>query len=83
MYQRTPDVIETDLDRELILMDPVGGRMFSLNATGRRVWRALPATARTVAEALAAEMEVDAGTAERDVQALLDGLEDAGLVRRA
>ena len=81
MYTRNPSVIETDLEHELILLDPGSGEMFSLNDTGRRVWRALPAeSAELVAAHLVATLEVDQETAERDVRSLLDALLAARLV---
>ena len=81
MYQKNPRIIETDLPHELILLDPGTGEMFSLNDTGRRVWRALPAdSAASLARGLEAALEVDLETAERDVRALLDRLRDAGLI---
>ena len=42
-YYASPDVIVTDLDREIILLDPRNGEMFALNATGRCIWLSLPA----------------------------------------
>lgn len=81
MYTRNPSVIETDLEHELILLDPGSGEMFSLNDTGRRVWRSLPAeSVELVAAHLVASMEVDQETAERDVRTLLDALVAARLV---
>ena len=81
MYDKIAGIIETDLAEELILLDPASGEMFSLNDTGRRVWRALPApSVEALAGALVAEVDVDQATAERDVKALLDHLVRAGLV---
>jgi hypothetical protein len=81
MYDKIAGIIETDLADELILLDPASGEMFSLNDTGRRVWRALPApSVAEVARGLVAALEVDQETAERDVAALLDRLVRAGLV---
>jgi hypothetical protein len=82
MYSTNPDVIETDLADELILLDPATQQMFSLNATGRAIWRALPAPGEAeLAEAVAAQFEVTAEQACADVQALLRQLLDAKLVR--
>ncbi len=81
MYEKNPRVIETELPHELILLDPGTGEMFSLNETGRRVWRALPAASSAeLARELEAALEVDAETAERDVRALLDRLRAADLI---
>lgn len=81
LYTKNPSVIETDLEHELILLDPGSGEMFSLNDTGRRVWRALPSeSVESLAGQLVAAMEVDRETAERDVRSLLDALLAARLV---
>jgi len=81
MFARNPRVIETQLEHELILLDPATGQMFSLNDTGQRIWRALPAeSALAVARQLEAALEVDLATAERDVHALLDRLHAAELI---
>jgi Coenzyme PQQ synthesis protein D (PqqD) len=41
-YQHNPSVVVTDLDDELVLLDPNSKQMFSLNAVGRVVWLDLP-----------------------------------------
>lgn len=81
MYDKSAGIIETDLADELILLDPASGEMFSLNDTGRRVWRALPApSAAVLAGVLMESLEVDRETAEHDVAALLERLVRARLV---
>ena len=81
-YQPNPSVIETELPGELILLDPETQEMFSLNESGRAVWRAIPG--RSVAEVaalLSAEYEVEAEAAEVDVRGLVAHLVGAGLLR--
>ena len=82
-YRQNPAVVETDLGEELILIDPATREMFSLNATGRIVWRALAGEdggrERAVAGVVSA-FDVDADRAGTDVDALLAGLVAAGLV---
>lgn len=84
MYSRNPDIIETELEAELILLDPGTGEMFSLNDTGRRIWHSLPfdSPARFGA-ALAEALVVEADVAEHDVRILLAELHRAGLVRHS
>jgi hypothetical protein len=86
-YRPNPSVVETDLPDELILLDPATREMFSLNATGRIVWRALAeggeggGDVRTRAIARITEaFEVDAAAAGADVDALLARLAASGLV---
>ena len=81
-YQPNPTVIETELPGELILLDPETQEMFSLNESGRAVWRAIPGrSVEEVAELLAAEYEVEADAAAGDVRTLVAHLVGAGLLR--
>jgi Coenzyme PQQ synthesis protein D (PqqD) len=41
-YRHNPNVVVTDLDDELVLLDPVSKQMFSLNVIGRLLWLELP-----------------------------------------
>ncbi|HEX7051156.1 MAG TPA: PqqD family protein [Longimicrobiales bacterium] len=80
-YARAPGVIETDLEHELVLLDPETQEMFSLNATGRCVWRALPAEGEApLVAAVVAAYDVSPEAAEADVRRLLAELLEAGLI---
>jgi hypothetical protein len=79
--KRNPDVIATDLDDELVLLDPKTQRMFTLNATGRVVWNALGThDLGQIAAQLEAQFEVSREQAHQDVSALLEQLRASGLV---
>ena len=80
VYRRAADVIATDLERELVLLDPSNGEMFALNATARRIWLSLPADLRHVAAAIVFEFNVSVDHAYDDAAALLRHMEQAGLV---
>jgi hypothetical protein len=82
-YRPNPAVVETDLGDELILLDPATRQMYSLNATGRAVWRALTEGGGgrdEAVERVTAAFDVDAAAAGVDVDALLGRLAAAGLV---
>lgn len=71
---------------ELVLLDPITGRYFTLNHVGGRMWELL-ATSRSandLALCLRAEYEVQPGmrgaTLQRDVVRMLDSMLDAGLL---
>ena len=69
---------------ELILLDPDSQEMFSLNESGRAIWRALPGrSVDEVAALLATEYEVEEAAARLDVRGLVTRLAGAGLLRRA
>ena len=81
MYNASTDVIATDLEHELVVLDPRNGEMFALNGTGRRVWFALPArTPDELANVLLAEFDVTRTQALKDVHSLIAALQGAGLV---
>jgi hypothetical protein len=79
-YGRAPDVITTDFDDEVVLLDPRTGKMFTLNGTGRRVWLELPADVTQLADLLCAQFDVDPHRATAGVTSLLVALSDAGLI---
>jgi hypothetical protein len=81
VYAASPSVIETDLDHELILLDPETQEMFSLNETGRRVWRALPAGEEALVRAIVEAYQVSREAAQSDVRRLVHDLLDKGLIR--
>lgn len=58
------------------------GGMMTLNPVGAFVWRALetPTTEAAIVEQVLAAYDVDAQTAQRDVQIYLDKLRAAGLL---
>jgi hypothetical protein len=77
--------METELDTELVLLDPAHGEMFSLNATGRVVWRALgtppsSVTLDALVAAVVAAFDIDPQTATTDVVTLLRRLQEAKLI---
>lgn len=74
MWQANPDVLVTDLDGELVLMHPGRGEMFSLNASGRLIWQALPQTGEALAERLATHYGLPPEQASTDVTAVLGAL---------
>jgi hypothetical protein len=59
---------------EVLVLNEVGVRVLDLLATGHAI--------RNVVEALSADYEVDAATAERDVMAYAQELLEAGVIER-
>jgi len=80
-YRSKPSVIETDLEAELVLLDPETREMYSLNAVGRAVWRALPGcTVAAVATEVTRAFDVEYGRALDDVRRVLGDLLATGLI---
>lgn len=83
MWAVNPDILVTDLQDELVLMHPQSSQMFSLNATGRLLWLALPASQTSLTELLAREYGLETLQAKQDVQNVLNDLMQRDLVRSA
>lgn len=82
-WERKPDVVTTDLDDELVLLDPSTGSLHTMNDTGRVVWNAIahPATVESVVESITATFDVDEATATADVCRVLAELAAVDLAR--
>ena len=77
---RNPTVVSTELPGELVLLDPASGRLFTLNETGVVLWTEIEHGLDHVVEAVCARFEIDADTARRDLDELVDELSAAGLL---
>ena len=80
-----PSALIRDLDGETVLLNLQTELYFSLDEVGARLLalaRSLPSLDATVDAALQ-EFDTDADTLGQDLRALLDELEDAGLITRA
>jgi hypothetical protein len=76
-----PEVIVTELDDELVLLNPRTQAMFTLNGTGKIIWQNLGQhNADEIAVKITEAFEIDLETAEKDVTALLETLQTAGLL---
>jgi hypothetical protein len=82
IVRRARDVMFTELDDELLAIDAQANACYSLNSTAGRVWDMIypPAPVGAVCARLRQEYTVDEKTCLREVIALLQQLEAAGLV---
>lgn len=80
-----PQVASRSVGSEVVLLNMEDGQYYSLNDTGALVWQLLQAH-RPSLDDLAAEViahfEIDATTAHRDIEALVESLIEHGLVAR-
>jgi hypothetical protein len=79
----SPDVRFQEVEGEAVLLDVERGEYFGLNEVGTRFWVHARETGDidAIFERLLAEYEVEAETLMRDVEALVEDLARAGLVR--
>ena len=76
-----PEIIVTELDDELVLLNPRTQAMFTLNGTGKIIWQHLGMqTAEEIALKITETFEIDLETATADTNALLESLEKSGLL---
>jgi hypothetical protein len=77
-------VSTADTDYGIALLDEDSGEYWNLNPTGALVLQTLleGGSSTDAVQALVERYDVDADSASRDVQDLLDGLQSAGLVAR-
>ncbi|MFW8626970.1 PqqD family protein [Deinococcus sp. ME38] len=82
MWRGNEDVLVTDLDDELVLMHAGRSEMFSLNAAGRLLWQALPASEETLTDLLRRTFGLGDVQARSDVRAVLHELVARDLIRK-
>jgi hypothetical protein len=76
------DQVSVEVEGEAVILSLADGVYYGLDPVGARVWQLMeqPRTVAELRDAVVAEWEVDAPTAERDLLALLADLAGRGLV---
>ncbi len=84
VFAQRRDVVATELDGELILLDPGSGDVFGLREVGLVIWQKLDAPMRfdALVLELQTEFEIDAAQCRADVAGFLGELLEAGFVSR-
>ncbi len=81
--QPHPEVVDTDLDgTEVVLLHLESKTYYSLNVTGRRIWKGLKEgqSLQSISQHLSKEFDVDADRAEQSVLSLIQELATHQLV---
>ena len=78
----SPDALHQEVAGETVILDLASETYFGLDEVGTRVWQLLGETTelQSVFEQLLLEYEVDSDRLESDVDALLNSLNEAGLI---
>jgi Coenzyme PQQ synthesis protein D (PqqD) len=80
-YHHNPAVVVTDLQDELVLLDPNSKQMFSLNAVGRVLWLNISRVGLDATlEQITATFEVTPDRAKTDAIEMLKRLSEQGLL---
>lgn len=82
LISRTPDILATDIDDELVLMSIDLGNYYGISSTARRIWELLdaPTTLGALLERLAGEFDAPVEILRADVCTFLEKLQLEGLV---
>lgn len=78
-----PEVVDTELDGEIVLLHLESKTYYSLNLTGMRIWQVLKQglSLKEISQRLQEEFEVDAERANRSVLDLVTELSQQKLVQ--
>jgi Coenzyme PQQ synthesis protein D (PqqD) len=82
IVHRAKNVIFSDLDNELLILDGEAGMVHSLNITARAVWLYLdaPISCADLREKLCATFAIEPSACEQDLSEILSQLQQANLV---
>jgi len=80
-----PDVVARKLDDETVLVQMRTNRIFTLNATGTRIWELIESGCDegSLVDRLRAEFDASEAKLREEVETLLDSLRAEGLITNA
>jgi hypothetical protein len=78
------DILTTEIDSEIVMMDVESGNYYNLDEIGSEIWRrmATPLAVERLCRDLEALYDAPAAVIEQDVLTLLARLEEKRLIRR-
>ncbi len=81
-YVAVPGHLVAEAAGELIILDQQSGSYFGLNAQGKRVWELVqsPTRLQEIVAILVEEFDVTPERAQRDVEKVLEELQEVGLL---
>lgn len=82
VVRRSSDVMASQVDNELVMMDVERGMYYALNPVGADIWERLtePQTVADLCAQLMQQYDVDQATCEADVLAVLNEMAENGLL---
>jgi hypothetical protein len=83
LVRRDNDVVESQLEKRVVLFSMRDGLCFEFNAIAAKIWRSLgaPCSISRLLDSLARDYSVERAVLERDVSPFLDQLLRKGLLR--
>ncbi len=82
---RSESVVFTELDDQVVMLDPESAKYYELDPVGARIWMLLEdkPSMTELRDALTAEFDVDGETCLNDLADFLDNLAGLGLISAA
>lgn len=82
---RTADLLSSEVDGELVILDVQSGSYLNLDPVGTDIWRRLeqPLRVGDLCAALEQDYDADAATIARDVEAFVTQMLEKGLLQQA
>ncbi len=82
VVRRSSEVMASQVDNELVMMDIERGMYYALNPVGADIWERLtePQTVADLCAQLMQQYDVDQATCEADVLAVLNDMAENGLL---
>jgi hypothetical protein len=76
------ELVSSDLAGEQVILDLSSGMYYGLNPVGTRIWQLIqePKTVKEVEETLLSEYEVETQQCQEDLMAILQQLNEQGLI---
>jgi hypothetical protein len=83
IVSRSPSILTTELDGEIVMMSIEQGHYFGLDHIGSDIWKRIepPCSFAALIDGLATDYEADRATIITDVQNLLDQMVERDIVR--
>ena len=77
-----PDILTSDVEEELLMMDMDSGYYYGLQGVGKQIWELIeaPIKVRDVCADLLTRYDIDAETVEREVLAFLRDMQEQALI---
>lgn len=82
VFVRKSDVLDTEIDNDLVLLDIVNSKYYGMQEVGLRIWQLLevPSSMDAICAALLEEYDVDEATCRQDVMDFMQKLSEAELI---
>lgn len=81
-FRRNEDIIASEVDNEIVMMDVSGGRYFGMDSVGAALWNCLdqPKDLNTLVDELCSKYDVSSHKCREDIKPFLQALLEKKLI---